>query len=72
MVDLEQRLEIKARIVRSGRRQYEIARELGVGEQQFSAFLRGVRKLPPEKVLHLEHLLGMTPAAIGEGPSDAA
>jgi transcriptional regulator with XRE-family HTH domain len=60
MIDQEQRLEIKARIVRSGRHQYEVARELGVGEQHFSGFLCGVRKLSPDRLQRLHELLGMT------------
>ena len=51
------RLEIKVAVVKSGRHQYEIARELGVSENALSKFIRGHGTLPLEKVRELTTLL---------------
>jgi hypothetical protein len=70
MLDRASQLEIKATIVRSGKYAYQVADELGMTQDSFYAFLRGRRKLPPEKFEQLQELLGRTPAAVGAGDSD--
>ena len=72
MLDAENRLKLKVAIVQSGKHQYEVAREIGVNENGFSAFLCGRRSLPPEKLARLEEVLGLTPAAVGAGDPDEA
>jgi plasmid maintenance system antidote protein VapI len=72
VLDEKTRLELKVAIVRLGKHQYQVAREIGINENRFSAFLCGRRSLPPEKLARLEEVLGLTPAAVGAGvPGDA-
>ena len=51
------RLDLKLAIVKSGRPQYEIARELGVPESSLSKFIGGYGSLRPEQVKKLEAIL---------------
>jgi plasmid maintenance system antidote protein VapI len=53
------RLDIKLAIVKSGRHQYDIARELGVPESTLSKFVRGYGTLRPEQERKLSKLLGL-------------
>jgi plasmid maintenance system antidote protein VapI len=61
------RLDIKLAIVRSGRPQYDIARELGVPESTLSKFVRGYGKLQPEQEAKLTQLLELDGESIEEG-----
>jgi cyanate lyase len=53
------RLDIKLAIVKSGRPQYDIARELGVPESTLSKFVWGYGTLRPEQERKLAELLGL-------------
>jgi hypothetical protein len=53
------RLDIKLAVVQSGRRQYEIAQELGVPESKLSKFIHGYGTLRPEQIEKLHALLGL-------------
>jgi hypothetical protein len=57
------RLEIKLAIVRSGRPQYEIARDLGVTESTLSKFIRGYGTLRPEQERQLAEILQLPEAS---------
>jgi transcriptional regulator with XRE-family HTH domain len=72
MLDAESRLALKVAILKSGKHQYQIAKEIGVNENGFSAFLCGRRSLPPEKLARLEEALGLTTAVVGAGDPDGA
>jgi transcriptional regulator with XRE-family HTH domain len=54
------RMDVKVAIIKTGRRQYEIARELGVRESQLSKFVGGYGTLRPEQLEKLASLLGLT------------
>jgi hypothetical protein len=59
MLDQTNRLELKIAIIRAGKKQYQIADELGLTEEAFSKFMRGRRTLPADKLVQLQELLGM-------------
>ena len=59
-------VNIKVAIIRSGRHQYEIARELGITENALSKFVRGHGQLPPEKVRALACLLDLEQEVVSE------
>ena len=54
------RLDIKMAILKSGRRQYEIAQELGVPESSLSKFVRGYGSLSQDCVTKLNQLIGLS------------
>jgi hypothetical protein len=56
------RREIKLGIVKSGKYQYQIAREIDVSEISLSKFLRGHGQLSPDKLERLLRLLGLQPS----------
>ena len=58
--------DIKLAILKSGRPQYEIAREVGISDSQLSKFLYGRARLRPELVRKLRILLGVE----AESPDD--
>jgi transcriptional regulator with XRE-family HTH domain len=73
------RLEIKLAILRSGRPQYQIARELGVTESTLSKFIRGYGSLRPEQERKLAEILQLPEApaivlsaAVPEGLGDGS
>jgi plasmid maintenance system antidote protein VapI len=70
MLDRETRLALKIAILKTGRRQYEVAKAAGIHENLLSAALSGRRALSPETLSRLEQVLGLTAATSG-GP-DAA
>ena len=53
------RLNVKLAIIKTGRPQYDIARELGVPESTLSKFVRGYGVLRPEQEQKLVELLGL-------------
>ena len=54
------RLDIKIAIIKTGRRQYEIAHESGLSEGRLSRFIRGREHLRPEEEQRLRMVLGLT------------
>jgi hypothetical protein len=56
-------LDFKIAIIKSGRRQYEIAHESGLSEGRLSRFIRGREQLRPEEELRLRTILGLTAEA---------
>jgi plasmid maintenance system antidote protein VapI len=54
------RLDIKVAIVKSGRKQYEIAQELGVPESTLSKYVRGYGVLSPSHANKLAQLIGLS------------
>jgi plasmid maintenance system antidote protein VapI len=67
MNDIMDLLEIRIAILRTGKRHYQIAQEIGVTETRFSGFLQGRRQLPPEAVTRLQEMLGLV--SVGEEAS---
>jgi plasmid maintenance system antidote protein VapI len=53
------RLDIKVAIVKSGRKQYEIAQELGVPESTLSKYVRGYGVLSQDQATKLAQLIGL-------------
>jgi hypothetical protein len=53
-------LDVKIAIIKSGRRQYEIAHESGLSEGRLSRFIRGRERLRPEEEQRLRTILGLT------------
>jgi hypothetical protein len=53
------RLDVKIAIIKSGRRQYEIAHESGLSEGRLSRFIRGREHLRPEEEQRLRAVLGL-------------
>jgi plasmid maintenance system antidote protein VapI len=53
------RLDIKVAIVKSGRKQYEIAQELGVPESTLSKYVRGYGVLSQDHATKLAQLIGL-------------
>jgi predicted transcriptional regulator len=70
-MDATQRLEIKAAIIRRGRYQYEVARELEVSENALSKFLRGHGTLRPDQIARLTVIIGLENLTIGAVPPSA-
>jgi transcriptional regulator with XRE-family HTH domain len=70
-MDAAHRLEIKAAIIRRGRYQYEVARELGVSENALSKFLRGHGTLRPDQIARLPVILGLEHSITGAVPPSA-
>jgi hypothetical protein len=52
-------LDFKIAIIKSGRRQYEIAHESGLSEGRLSRFIRGRERLRPEEEQKLRAVLGL-------------
>ncbi len=59
------RLDFKLAVIKSGRPQYEIAREVGVPESRLSKFIRGYGSLRPEQVEKLASILGLEQESAG-------
>jgi predicted transcriptional regulator len=55
----DMRLDIKVAIVKSGRKQYEIAQELGVPESTLSKYVRGYGVLSQDHATKLAQLIGL-------------
>jgi Helix-turn-helix len=55
----DMRLDIKVAIVKSGRKQYEIAQELGVPEATLSKYVRGYGVLSQDHATKLAQLIGL-------------
>ena len=53
------RLDYKLAILKSGRRQYEIAHASGLSEGRLSRFIRGRERLRPEEENRLRTVLGL-------------
>jgi hypothetical protein len=53
------RLDFKIAILKSGRRQFEIAHESGLSEGRLSRFIRGREHLRPEEEQRLRTVLGL-------------
>jgi hypothetical protein len=53
------RLDVKIAIIKSGRRQYEIAHASGLSEGRLSRFIRDREHLRPEEELRLRTVLGL-------------
>jgi hypothetical protein len=56
---LDMRLDVKIAILKSGRRQYEIAQELGVPESTLSKYVRGYGVLSQDHTCKLAQLIGL-------------
>ena len=54
------RLDVKVAILKSGRKQYEIARELGIPESSLSKYIRGYGVLSPGHKSKLAQLIGLS------------
>jgi plasmid maintenance system antidote protein VapI len=54
------RLDVKIAILRSGRREYEIAQELGVPESTLSKYVRGYGALSQDHTNKLAQLIGLS------------
>jgi predicted transcriptional regulator len=53
------RLDVKIAILKSGRRQYEIARDLGIPEATLSKYVRGYGVLSAERESQFAHIIGL-------------
>ena len=54
------RLDVKVAIVKSGRRQYEIAQELGIPESTLSKYVQGYGVLSQHHASKLAQLIGLS------------
>jgi plasmid maintenance system antidote protein VapI len=54
------RLDVKLAIVKSGRKQYEIAQELGIPESTLSKYVRGYGVLSPDSESKLAQIIGLS------------
>jgi predicted transcriptional regulator len=54
------RLDVKVAILKSGRRQYEIAQELGIPESSLSKYIRGYGPLSDSHASKLAQLIGLS------------
>ena len=54
------RLDVKGAILKSGRRQYEIAQELGIPESALSKYVRGYGVLSQGHASKLAQLIGLS------------
>jgi predicted transcriptional regulator len=54
------RLDVKVAILKSGRRQYEIAQELGIPESSLSKYIRGYGLLSHSHTSKLAQLIGLS------------
>jgi hypothetical protein len=62
-VTMRTRWNLKWKVIRSGKRQYEVARDAGLSESRLSRFLAGLIELRPDETARLESALA-SPAKI--------